>query len=70
MHKHSQNWSGVQYPLKNIDWDEAFSIDNVNDALFQWQILFTKACDKHAPFKEKKIKGHLLEWINGDLLRL
>ena len=32
--------------------------------------MFTEACDKHAPFKEKKIKGHLPEWINGDFLRL
>ena len=56
--------------IKNIDWDNICSIDNVNDALQQWQTLFSKACDKHAPFKEKKVKGCLPEWINSDFLRL
>ena len=48
--------------IKNIDWDNICSIDNVNDALQQWQTLFSKACDKHAPFKEKKVK---VVFLNG-----
>ena len=46
------------------------SIDNVNEALSKWQNLFTEICDKHAPFKEKKVKGCLPEWINGEFLSL
>ena len=67
-----KNFSEIEFinTIKDIDWDEIFSIDDVNDALCKWQTLFTEACDKHAPFKEKKIKGHLPEWINGDFLRL
>ncbi len=46
------------------------TLDNVNNALNRWQTLFNDACNKHAPFKEKKIKGHLPEWINGYFLKL
>ncbi len=56
--------------IKNIDWNQICSIDDVNDALNQWQTLFNKACDDHAPFKQKKIKGNLPEWINGEFLKL
>lgn len=56
--------------IQTIDWDIICSIDDVNEALEKWQTLFTEACEKHAPFKEKRIKGHLPEWINGDFLRL
>ena len=56
--------------IKNIDWNQICSIDDVNDAVNQWQTLFNKACNKHAPFKEKRIKGHLPPWINSEFLKL
>ena len=43
--------------IKDIDWNEIHPIGDANEALHKWQTLFTEACDKHAPFKEKKIKG-------------
>ena len=34
------------------------------------RINLNDVCDKHAPLKEKRIKGHLPEWINGDYIKL
>ena len=56
--------------IQDIDWDQVSCIDSVDDALTKWQTLFIEACDKHAPFKEKRIKGHLPEWVNDDFLKL
>ena len=64
------NESDFVNTIKSIDWNNICSIDNVDNALDYWQTLFTEACNKHAPFKEKKIKGCLPEWINGDFLIL
>ena len=54
----------------NIDWSQICCIDDVNAALVKWQSLFTNICNTHAPFKEKKIKGHLPEWVNYDFIKL
>jgi hypothetical protein len=56
--------------VRNIDWYQINCIDNVNNALSKWQALFTEVCDTHAPFKEKRIKGLLPEWVNKDFLKL
>lgn len=55
--------------IQNTDWN-CCCIDNVNTALSKWQTLFNKACNQHAPYKEKKVKGYLPEWINGEFLQL
>ena len=56
--------------VQNIDWEQVNCINDVNDALFKWQTLFNEACDKHAPFKTKHIKGHLPECVDNDFLAL
>lgn len=57
--------------VKNINWSQIHDIEDVNHALETWQSLFIDACDRHAPFKEKRIKGHCLpQWINSDFLKL
>ncbi len=56
--------------IKSIDWNQVNCIDNVDDALCKWQSLFNEACDKNAPFKTKRIKGHLPEWVDNDFLAL
>ena len=55
--------------VANIDWDQITCIDDVNSALNKWQLLFTGICDSQAPFKEKRIKGYLPEWVNHDFLK-
>ena len=32
--------------------------------------MFNEACDKNAPFKTKRIKGHLPEWVDNDFVAL
>ena len=56
--------------VQNIDWEQVNCINDVDDALCKWQTLFNEACDKHAPFKTKRIKGHLPEWVDNDFLAL
>jgi hypothetical protein len=51
--------------VKDNDWENICSIDNVSDALDQWQILFTEACDKHAPYKQKKSK---MVYLSGPMV--
>ena len=56
--------------VQKIDWDQITYIDDVNAALYKWQSLFTGVCDSQAPFREKRIKGHLPEWVNYEFLKL
>jgi len=56
--------------IESINWDEVKCINNVDDALSKWQSLFNQACDQHAPFKTKRIKGHLPEWVDTNFLML
>ena len=67
-----KNFNEVDYidTIRNINWDRICNLDDVNVALNEWQSSFNAACDKHAPFKEKRVKGCLPEWINSDFLRL
>ncbi|XP_072043447.1 uncharacterized protein [Amphiura filiformis] len=56
--------------IKNINWNEIKNYDDVNSAWDVWKQKFNNVCDKHAPLKEKRIKGNLPEWINGDYIKL
>ena len=51
--------------IDDIDWSQTYCIDDVNAALDKWQSLFT---DTHAPLKEKRIKGHMPEWVNRSIM--
>ena len=55
--------------IKNINWDNILLCSDVDIAWATWKNLFLKACNMHAPYKEKRIKGSLPEWINGDYLK-
>ncbi|XP_072039376.1 polycystin-1-like protein 2 [Amphiura filiformis] len=56
--------------MKNINWNDIMNYNDVNNAWDVWKKTFNDVCDKHAPLKEKRIKGHLPEWINGDYIKL
>ena len=55
--------------IKNIDWDQIHCYKNVNAALDKWQSLFNNICNTHAPFKEKRVKGYLPEWVTYEFLK-
>ena len=54
--------------IKNINWDNILLCSDVDIAWATWKNLFLKACNMHAPYKEKRSihVGSLPEWINGD----
>ena len=56
--------------IDDIDWSQIYCIDDVNAALDKWQSLFTDVCNTHAPLKEKRVKGHLPEWVNYEFIKL
>ena len=57
--------------IKELNWNHVYDCNDVNEALKIWQDLFTKACNKHAPIKDKLVKGSQLpEWINQDFIDL
>lgn len=56
--------------LTKQNWNEVTNYSNVNDAWSTWSTMFIDMCNKHAPFKENKIKAYLPEWVTSDFLQL
>jgi hypothetical protein len=56
--------------IKNIDWNSVMCCSDVDSAWLTWKQLFSKACDMHAPIKDKKVSVSLPEWITSDYIRL
>ena len=53
--------------LENVPWHIIENEQNVNDALFTWNKLFTDIVDEHAPIKKRRVKGVPLPWMNNKL---
>ena len=56
--------------LKTKDWDIVTRFSDVNSAWAAWFDMFNEVCNKHAPIREKKIRGYLPEWVTTDFLKL
>ena len=56
--------------LKTKDWDIVTRFSDVNSAWAAWFDMFNEVCNKHAPIREKKIRGYLPEWVTSDFLKL
>ena len=59
--------------LKTKDWDIVTWFSDVNSAWAAWFDMFNEVqnvCNKHAPIREKKIRGYLPEWVTSDFLKL
>ena len=56
--------------LHSKNWDLVKTFTDVNDAWSCWSEMFNDACNKHAPVKEKRIKGFLPEWVTSEFLSL
>ena len=41
--------------------------DNVDDALFTWNKMFSEVADQHAPVKRRRVKGTPLPWMNSQI---
>ena len=53
--------------LRNIPWYIVENEDNVNDALFTWNKMFSEVADQHAPVKRRRVKGTPLPWMNSQI---
>ena len=41
--------------------------DNIDDALFTWNKMFSEVADQHAPVKRRRVKGTPLPWVNSQI---
>ena len=53
--------------LRNIPWHIVENEDNVDDALFTWNKMFSEVADQHAPVKRRRVKGTPLPWMNSQI---
>ena len=53
--------------LRNIPWHIVENEDNVDDALFTWNKMFSEVADQHAPVKSRRVKGTPLPWMNSQI---
>ena len=56
--------------LKTKDLDIVTRYSVVDSAWAAWFDIFNEVCNKHAPIKEKNIRGYLPEWVTTDFLKL
>ena len=52
---------------KNIDWNIVDIQENINDAVEDWNKLFTDVANRHAPIRKLRIKGRYALWITVKL---
>ena len=53
--------------LNNVPWNVVYNEENIDDALFTWNRLFSDIADEHAPIKRRRVKGISLPWMNSKL---
>ena len=51
-------------------WDELMGMENPNSMWLKWKSLFLEVCDKHAPFRTKRVRASRSPWINNDLKKM
>ena len=56
--------------VNNKNWGKVTTYNNVNEAWSCWVTMFNDACNKHAPIKQKRMKGFLPEWVTSVFLQL
>jgi len=61
------NHEELSRDIENHDWNNFYSMNNVN---FAWNYLrqtLTSIIDRHAPLVKKRIKGRLCPWLSHEL---
>lgn len=53
--------------LNNVPWHVTESADNIDDAVFLWNKLFSEVADSHAPVKRCRVKGSPVNWMNNKI---
>ncbi len=67
-HDYSQyNKSEFKKDLHDAPWDHMLSELNLNNAWCIFKKLFTSIVDKHAPIKQKTVRGKDCQWMNSEI---
>ena len=56
--------------LNNVPWHIIENEEDINDAVFSWNTLFTEVADLHAPVKRCRVKGAPIPWMNNKINEL
>jgi len=57
------------FDLSQISFDNVYNYSNPDDAMSEWYRLFLSILDKHAPYREKRVKSAQLPlWLNKDIM--
>ena len=55
--------------LNNVPW-HTIENEDINDAVFSWNTLFTEVADLHAMVKRCRMKGAPIPWMNNKINEL
>ena len=55
--------------LATADWKSLMNIEDVDLMSFEWERLFLKILDRHAPIRQRKVRNNYAPHINSDLRR-
>ena len=53
--------------LRKVDWESIFEHEAVNIMSLEWQQKFLSILDKHAPYRQRKVKNSYPAYIDKDL---
>ena len=53
--------------LNNVPWHIIENEEDIDDAVFIWNHLFSEIADLHAPVKRRRIRGVPLPWLNDTI---
>ena len=53
--------------LNSVPWHVIENEEDIDDAVFVWNQLFSEIADLHAPVKRQRIRGVPLPWLSGKI---
>ena len=53
--------------LNQVPWSVIDGVENVDDAIFVWERLFSEIGNEHVPLKIKRAKGSKTSWVTSKL---
>lgn len=56
--------------LNQVPWSVVDGVENVDDAVFLWERLFSEIANEHAPLKIKRVKGSKTPWVTSKLAEM
>ncbi len=66
----SFNEASFIHDISCVDWNRVSDIEDPDDSWVLWRKMFLDVCNKHVPFKTRKVKGYLPPWITPEYKEL